>query len=155
MLELAATDQDGFFVDHREMDREGPSYMVDTLSSLHDDYPQESLVLLLGYDAFRELESWHQWERIFELAHVVVSHRPGSVSELTEKLKNIVDQHEVTGPELLSGKQAGCVLFHEVTQLAISATAIRSMYAAGKNTRYLLPDVVRNYIEEHGLYQAH
>jgi nicotinate-nucleotide adenylyltransferase len=154
MLELAAVDFEGFVVDRREMEREGPSYMVDTLASLRDEYPDESIVLLLGLDAFIELESWHQWERLFDLAHIVVSHRPGAESVYTDKLKERVHKCETGRPENLSTQKAGLVLFHEVTQLDISATAIRTLYSEGKSTQYLMPDVVRQYIEEHGLYRA-
>ena len=68
--------QDGFVLDRREIVRDGPSYSVDTLESLKQDFPASTLCLIVGMDAFLGLPRWNRWQRIFELAHVVVAHRP-------------------------------------------------------------------------------
>jgi len=80
MVRLAISGNPRFVLDTREFERDGPSYMVDTLSCLRaevgDDTP---LCLLLGADAFLGLPTWHRWRELFQLAHVVVAHRPGVV----------------------------------------------------------------------------
>ena len=77
LVRAAVADQPGFTVDDREVRRTGLSYSVDTLTELRAEYPDRSLCLLLGMDAFLGLPNWHRWTEILELAHVVVAHRPG------------------------------------------------------------------------------
>ncbi len=78
MLAAAVADTPGFFADRRELERDGPSYMVDTLAALRSELADDTpLLLFIGADAFAGLERWHRWQRLFELAHVVVMTRPG------------------------------------------------------------------------------
>ena len=82
MLELAIKNQPGLKIDTRELDRhkvsdQTPSYMVDTLKSLRQEFPAEPLLLFIGTDAFKHLTSWHQWQQLFDYAHIVVMTRPG------------------------------------------------------------------------------
>jgi nicotinate-nucleotide adenylyltransferase len=64
-------------LDDREMHRDGPSYTVDTLMSFRREFPRASLCLLVGVDTFLGLTSWHQWEKIIQLANIMVMHRHG------------------------------------------------------------------------------
>ena len=153
MLRAAIEDQPDFVVDERELRREGPSYMVDTLASLRDEVGQTPLCLILGYDAFLGLPGWHQWNSLIELAHLVITHRPGwNHDELEDALQSLVKQCE-TGVERLSEQAAGGLLFVPVTQLDISATIIREQIRAGQDIRYLLPDTVYRIIREQKLYR--
>ena len=77
MVELATAGQAGFVVDDREVRKEGPSYSVETLGELRHEYPDRSLCLIVGMDAFLSLPKWHQWQELLQLAHLVVAHRPG------------------------------------------------------------------------------
>lgn len=149
MLHLACTDMPDFYVDRRELDRAGPSYMVDTLVSLRAEYPGDSLLLFIGLDAFAGLSNWHQWQRLFDYAHVVVMTRPNcEVSELPAFLR----QKICTERESLRQQTAGLLYFQGVTALDISATAIRDVIASGRNPKFLLPDAVISYIRQHQLY---
>jgi len=153
LLRVAVEDQPGFVVDEREVRREGPSYMVDTLVSLREEVGPTPLCLILGYDAFLGLPGWHQWHRLIELAHLVITHRPGwNHDDLDDALQSLVQQHE-TGLERLSEQAAGGLLFVPVTQLDISATTIREQIRAGQDIRYLLPDAVYRIITEQKLYR--
>ena len=153
MLRAAIEDQPGFVVDERELRREGPSYMVDTLASLREEVGQTPLCLILGYDAFLGLPGWHQWNSLIELAHLVITHRPGwNHDELEDALQSLVKQCE-TEVERLSEQAAGGLLFVPVTQLDISATIIREQIRAGQDIRYLLPDTVYRIIREQKLYR--
>ena len=153
MLRTAIDDQPSFVVDERELRREGPSYMVDTLASLREEVGQTPLCLILGYDAFLGLPGWHQWNSLIELAHLVITHRPGwNHDELDDALQSLVKQCE-TGVERLSEQAAGGLLFVPVTQLDISATIIREQIRAGQDIRYLLPDTVYRIIREQKLYR--
>ena len=153
MLQAAINKQPGFVVDEREIQREGPSYMVDTLVSLREELGQVPLCLVLGYDAFLGLPGWYQWQRLIELSHLVVTHRPGwNHDDLDEVLQGLVMQHEMT-IEQLSEQAAGGLVFVPVTQLDISATRIREQVCAGQDIRYLLPDPVYEMIKRQKLYR--
>ncbi|MFN2300762.1 MAG: nicotinate (nicotinamide) nucleotide adenylyltransferase, partial [Gammaproteobacteria bacterium] len=81
MLDVALADLPGFSVDRRELERPGPSYMVDTLVSMRADWPEAALWLLLGHDAFCTLPQWRRWRELFSLANVGVARRPGASVE--------------------------------------------------------------------------
>ncbi len=153
MLQAATQDLAGLCVDEREYHRAGPSYTVDTLLSLRDEWPHTPLCLIVGMDAFMSLPTWHRWHEILLLAHIVVAHRPGSAAlangnELAPMLaKAIIHNHT-----LLKTRPAGYVWLQPITQLDISSTRLRALIAAGKNIRYLVPDNVRRYIQEQRLY---
>lgn len=150
MLELAISNQPGFVADDRELKREGRSYMVDTLQSLREDFPVQSLLLFMGSDAFNKLTSWHRWQDLFTYAHVVVLTRPGFI---TQALDAFFTARLSTEKQALADHNAGRLFFQPVTQLDISATAIRQLIAAGKNPGFLLPDTVITAIKQNQLYQ--
>jgi nicotinate-nucleotide adenylyltransferase len=152
MLELAVSNHPELSIDARELNHDGPSYMVDTLVSLRQDYPQQPLLLLIGCDAFKQLMSWHQWQRLFDFAHIVVMTRPGNV---LEAMPAYFKEHCCQQITELASTRAGKLYFQPVTALDISATAIRHMITQQQNPGFLLPDTVLAYIRQHQLYQRH
>jgi nicotinate-nucleotide adenylyltransferase len=152
MLELAIKNQPRFVADDRELQRTGRSYMVDTLQSLRHDFPEQSLLLFMGSDAFNTLTNWHRWQDIFTYAHIVVLTRPGFV---IQALDDFFTPRLTTEKQLLADYKAGKLVFQSVTQLDISATAIRQCIAEGKNPGFLLPDAVIMAIKQNQLYQTH
>src|SRR5665811_202071 len=98
MVQLAIADQPVFVLDDREVKRTTPCYTVDTLRELRAELgAAQPLCLLMGGDAFLQLHTWHEWERLFELAHIVVGFRPGFTLEerihsATEKLRRHYQQ---------------------------------------------------------------
>jgi len=152
MLEAAIADTPGFSVDRRELDRAGPSYMVETLQSLREELGREvSLLLFIGADAFAGLAGWYQWQHLFDYAHVVVMTRPGFSGQA---LPEFLQQRCARTGEQLRRQAAGYLYFQEVTALAISATEIRQLLAVGHNPQFLLPDSVIALIRRYQLYQA-
>ena len=152
MLELAINHHPELCVDARELERDSPSYMVDTLRCLRHDYPQETLLLFIGADAFKQLMSWHQWPHLFDFAHIVVMTRPGVVLETLADFFKARHCQQLTE---LASTRAGKLYFQQVTPLDISATAIRQMITQQQNPGFLLPDTVLAYIRQHQLYQRH
>ena len=154
MLELALQPAGaGFSVDRRELEREGPSYMVDTLASLRAESPGRVLCLIVGMDAFCGFPSWHRWRDLFGLAHIAVLRRPGGAdAEWTPELAEMVRGRLARDPGELRSSPSGRVLWVEVTQLAISASDIRRLIAEGKSPRFLLPDPVLALIDAQRLY---
>ena len=153
MLECAIAGQPGLRIDRRELDRSGPSYMVDTLQSLRAEYITTPLCLLIGRDAFLDLPSWHHWQKLFELTHFIVLERPGSPRTPPAQLQCIIKNRVGDDKIALSEGLAGKVLHYQATQLEISASRIRRLVAAHHSPRYLLPDAVIGYIQRHGLYR--
>jgi nicotinate-nucleotide adenylyltransferase len=152
MLELAIKDQLGLIIDTRELNRTGASYMVDTLRSLRQEFKDEPLLLFIGNDVFNHLKSWHQWQHLFDYAHIVVMTRPGFKIQNLDAFFEARLANETTE---LAHNLAGKLYFQQVTQLDISATAIRDMISEHRNPGFLLPDTVIAYIRQHKLYQRH
>lgn len=153
MLALATDEYPELVVDDREVRRRGASYMVDTLAEIREEAGDAPLVLMVGQDAVNKLDSWHEWRRIFDLAHLVVMRRPKSRHEYTGKLFEALQPRLIDDPELLTRKPSGCVFPLAVTQLEISSTGIRELIASGRSPRFLLPEPVIQYIDQHGLYK--
>lgn len=151
MLKLAIANQPGLIIDTREIDRAGFSYMVLTLESLRQEFPDKPLLLFIGSDAFNQLTSWYQWQRLFDFAHIVVLTRPGfAVLQLDE----FFAVRQTSDREQLSQQLSGKLYCQPITQLDISATAIRKIFADRRSPAFLLPDAVIAYINQNKLYQA-
>ena len=156
MLQRALREVPLLRVEACELHRVGPSYMVDTLIHLRQRYgEQRPLCLLVGGDAFLGLPRWSRWRTLLELAHIVVMRRPGwSLRAADRELQPLLDAHGWgADPVRLQRQPAGVVVTQEVTELGISASAIRALLAAGRSPRFLIPNTVLDYIETHQLYQ--
>ena len=152
MLELALAPHPDLTVDEREVRRQGPSFMVDTLESIRVEAGDAPILMCLGQDAANGLDRWHRWREIFDLAHLVVMTRPRSHPQYPEDLGEYIGKRQVRRTRDLMNSPAGRVRHIEVTQLAISSTDIRRQLATGRDPRFLLPDTVLTYIRKHGLY---
>lgn len=139
MLRAALSGQDRLQLDTRELDREGPSYTVDTLAGLRVEHAQRPLVLLVGQDAFDGLDRWHRWRELFELAHVGVLNRPGFNSTLSSALADAIEGRRTERVADVHAAPAGRIIELNVTPLEISATRVRELLAEGRDPRYLLP----------------
>jgi len=152
MVRAAVAAQPYFVVDDREVRRTGPSYSVDTLTELRREFPERSLCLLLGMDAFLGLPQWHRWRELLSLAHVVVAHRPGWRAPTTGPLGEVMVDHGTGSIRALHERPAGCIYVHAGTQLEISSTELRALLVAGRDPRYLVPEEVRQLIFETRCY---
>lgn len=153
MVRAAIATQEKFKLDDREIKRKGPSYMVDTLTSLKQDVSDTSLCLILGTDAFNGLEQWHRWQQIFELANIVVMQRPAinGHNALNKRLLTLL-KHRLLDVDEFKRKKQGAITFVPVTQMDISATSIRKQWQQGKDIQYLLPDSVLTLIRQQHIY---
>lgn len=152
MLKLALLGHPELQVDDREVRRAGSSFMVDTLGDIRREAGDAPILMMIGQDAANILDQWHEWQRLFELAHLVIMRRPESKHIYSGALFAQVQARLVSDPGQLRNSPAGLVLPLEVTQLAISSTEIRRQIQVGLSPRFLLPDPVIEYILEHGLY---
>jgi nicotinate-nucleotide adenylyltransferase len=141
MCELAVEGDDRFSVSRIELDREGPSYTVDTLRQLHETRPHDEFFLLLGGDQAERLPTWREPEAVLELATVCAFERVGySRNAIVVRLARL--------------KGAERLRFLDMPLMQVSSSSLRHRVAQGRPIRYLVPDVVAQYISEHGLYEA-
>jgi nicotinate-nucleotide adenylyltransferase len=152
MVQAAVQGQPGFAVDERELSRDGPSYTITTLEAMRTEFSEASLCLIVGMDAFLGLTTWHRWDEILSLAHIIVAHRPGWKAPDTGGLGQLIAAHETQTIDDLHKQRHGHVFIHAVTQLEIASTEIRELIANGRDPRFLMPDAVRDVIIESGCY---
>jgi nicotinate-nucleotide adenylyltransferase len=127
MVSLAIATNPRFAVDDRELRREGPTYTVDTLEELAREGTDQPR-LILGADALADMARWHRGDELPRLARIVIAPRPGaSVPPEYRRL--------------------------DMPSMDVSSTDIRRRVREGRSIRYLVPDGVRDYIEEHRLYR--
>jgi nicotinate-nucleotide adenylyltransferase len=141
MTVIATAANPHFTVSRVDIDRDGPTYTIDTLRDLHTHYqtggPDVDLFFITGADAMTQILSWRDHGELFDLAHFVGVTRPG---------------HPMTA-ETLDGLPADRVTLMEIPALAISSTDCRDRVGAGEPVWYLVPDGVVQYIAKHGLYR--
>ena len=152
MVELAIQGQRGFSLDDREVLRRGPSYSIDTLLSLREEFPDRALGLIVGMDAFLGLPSWHRWEEILGASHIIVAHRPGWKAPDMGRLGELITEFGTHRVDDLHAAPSGRIHIHAVTQLEISSSEIRELVLAERDPRFLMPDSVRDEIMSSGCY---
>ena len=155
MLRLAIAGHPRFALDEADAFSPDAVYTVNTLSRLRAELGGEvPLVLVIGADQLQALDTWHEWKRLFELAHLAVAERPGypaAPGALPREVKAEYERRKGDASTLAAGA-AGRITRFPMTALDISASAIRGAVAAGTSARYLLPDAVLDYIASHRIY---
>ena len=159
MLNLVCKGVQELKVEDRELNRPPPSYTIDTLIELREELgEQESLVLIMGLDAYLNFCTWHRYEEILSYCHLLLLHRPGyEIAEFRELPnfeceKNLLDS--CLGEDITSLHKSPCgkIVISELEKIDISSTQIREMIASGEQPRYVIPGVVWNYIKRNKLY---
>ena len=149
----------GFEIDRVEVDRSGPSYLVDTLTLIRARDPGgPPPVFIVGEDAFAEMGEWRQPLRLFELADFAVMTRPpGRLLDLGVRMPEVVrDQFRFeTAGQIAHHRTAGTRIdLVAITALDISSSQIRRACREGNSIRYLVPESIRGAIEQSGCYAA-
>lgn len=159
MVALAIADNPRFSLDEHEIHRTDPCFMVDTLTAIRAEVGAHiPLVLFLGSDAFMGLTTWHRWTELLDLTHLAVAHRPGFSPQtwddsLPDALRHTLEQRFSERPDALEITPAGHIYLHAITQMDIAARRIRTACHKGESVRYLVPDSVRAYLNQHDLYR--
>jgi nicotinate-nucleotide adenylyltransferase len=129
MLELAIGGNAAFRVETIELHRQGPSYTVDTMKMINDQYPDHQFFFIIGADMIEYLPKWHKIDELIKLVQFVGVERPEYSSQTDYP-----------------------VMYVDVPAIDVSSSMIRDRVKNGKTVRYLLPDMVIKYIEEKHLY---
>jgi len=139
-------------VDTCEIERGGVSYSIDTLETMRARWPERSLCLLLGRDAYHGLPRWRRAGELLELAHIVVAARPDIEAHPDPALDELVANAQAARVDDLHDMRAGRVYFLDIPLLPIASSELRARRAAGRVIRHLVPESVDDLIIEHSLY---
>lgn len=149
MVALAIAGNPAFSMSGIELERDGPSYTADTLGELADEAARQrvarSLYFIISAEALAGLRTWHQPERVLELARLAVVPRPGAPLPGAAALAAMLPG---------GASSVGRVECVETVPLAHSSSAVRARAAAGQSIRYLVPPAVESYIRDHRLYRS-
>ena len=147
-----------------ELQRSGPSYSIDTVVHLKNTLPKNTeLFLLLGLDAFLEIDTWKDYRQLLEQVPFIVMTRPDirpdRIIEPSRRIEEYLHSHIDAGydcsqsPKCFGHHRLQAVYTFEVTLMDISSSAIRSLVRQGRSIRYLVPESVQAYIRKKGLYR--
>ncbi len=135
MLRLAIADESRFVLDRREIDRQGPSYTLDTVRELQAEHPGAQLVLLIGQDQYAGLHTWVGWQDLLQRVLLAVANRPGKLAPVQPEV--LRHPHQVV----------------PLPMLDIAATDIRLRVSRGEGIDHLVPPEVARYIDQQGLFR--
>ena len=156
MTRMATDDSPLLEVLDLEGQRQGFSYSIETLKEIHKLFQTDlDLFFIIGLDAFQEIKTWKEYRRLFDYTHFVVINRPGFPSEELEPFILSLDvgfQRE-GDDNIFVNASGNLLIYREATLLEVSSTRIRDMVADGRSIRFLVPESVRGYITEKGLYR--
>jgi nicotinate-nucleotide adenylyltransferase len=152
LLRAAIGGVEGLEVDGRELAACGPTRTVDTLVSVRREQGDRPVCLILGADTVRRLDQWHDWDRLVELAHLVIARRPGARLPRKGAVAELIRSHSDERTDALRHRPAGVIRVCDIPGLEISATAIRESLAAGRSIEFLVPEEVRQMLLNEGLY---
>jgi nicotinate-nucleotide adenylyltransferase len=138
MTVIATASNPRFWVSRVDIDRQGPTYTIDTLRDLRKEFPDADLFFITGADALSDIFTWRDADELFDLAHFVGCTRPGFTMDRST----------------LTGLPQDKVTILEIPALAISSTDCRKRRMRGEPVWYLVPDGVVQYIAKYALYTA-
>lgn len=152
MLHLALQNCPELSLDERELQRDGPSYSLETLQSLRAELgPEVSLIWIMGSDSFAGLDSWHRWRELLDWGHLLVVARPGCDLPSEGPVAELLNRRKA-GAEVLNQQPSGAIVVQKLRLLPISATEIRAQVGKHQSPQFLLPEAVWQFIRQQGLY---
>lgn len=142
MVRAALASRSGFVLDHREIERSGPSYTIDTVRELLVEQPQAAIFLILGQDQYERLSTWHDWRELLACVTLAVAGRDDCAVATPPSLAQVGHRVEPV----------------PMPPVAVSSTEIRARIEAGSRAASLVPEMVSaavaRYIDQHHLYRA-
>ena len=154
MLEAAVADYSLLRTEDIELQREAPSYSIDTLLLLRQKIgQQEPLFLCVGMDTLNQLDNWHRWQELLQHCHIVVSSRPGWTAPNSGALSDWLAANHCDDLSAMHQRPSGQVYICDLTLLEVSSTSLREKIKRGDNIDFLTPKPVVEYIQQHHLYE--
>jgi nicotinate-nucleotide adenylyltransferase len=155
MTALAINGIEGLAASDVELRAPGPSYTADTLTRFHEStgLGPSQIFFITGADAFAEIETWHRYPEVLDLAHFVVVSRPGVAAEaMRERLSGLRARMLTVGPGEVPNEPSPRIFLVNIQTPAVSSTEIRKRLLTGASITALVPAAVERHIVQHGLY---
>ena len=154
MVELVCQQEPLLTLDAREIRKVGTSYTVDSLREMKEENNNATLFFMMGMDSLQTFTTWHCWQEILSLAHLVVCTRPGyTLLDINQETKELLDKHQIDSLDYIQERNAGCILFAPDNHIDASSTQIRSQLKKHLNQENLIPEAVLDYINRYKLYR--
>ena len=156
MVRIAIANNPLFKLDTRELERNGASYTIDTLISLRGELGASvALCLIMGSDAFIQLNTWARWQELLNYCHIILVQRPNMPKQpnLAIELATLLEENYTENIADLTQKPAGYIHMQAITALQISSTVIRAKLKINHSIRYLVTESVLEYINLNDLYR--
>ena len=155
MLRLATAGHPELVACDLEATRAGPSYTVDTLRELRRVYPKTEMFVIIGIDAWSDVDTWKRPEDLLALAHVIVTSRPGLDFPDTGVVPPVVARAECWYDPTIQSyhhKSGHRLIAHPIEGINASSTDIRHRARQGESLKGLVPDTVTDFIQTKGVY---
>ncbi|MBG3130016.1 nicotinate-nucleotide adenylyltransferase [Proteus mirabilis] len=155
MVRLALEPYSSFKVDTRELEKPTPSYSIETLRDFRQEIgDKQPLAFIIGQDSLLSINTWHKWENLLDVCHLLVCARPGYQTHFgSAQMQAWLEKHQTKQQEDIHCLPAGKILLADTPLYNISATDIRARHKAGLDCHDLLPNSVENYIRQQQLYK--
>ena len=162
MVKLACDAEPLFSCDERELTRDGFSFTVETLKELSQCYPSANLYFIMGLDSLLTFTTWHKYQDILSLCHLVVNTRPNyQLSNINQATKSLLDLHQVDDVKALEDNKSGCILllpnslpnYDEHLDINISSSEVRQRLINKQACQHLLSPKVLAFINKNKLYR--
>lgn len=137
MVRMMMGDEPRFVLDRSELQRQGPSYTIDTVKQLRSGQTGSRMFLIIGQDQYARLHTWHEWHELLDLVQLAVAARAGEAVKM---------------PQALAGVEHDLIRL-EMPAIDISSSAVRTACARGEDIRPLVGEAVAGYIALHRLYE--
>tara|TARA_B100001778_G_C18514965_1_gene595986 strand:- start:346 stop:987 length:642 start_codon:yes stop_codon:yes gene_type:complete len=152
MVSSAFQDIDKVVIDDREIKKNDPSYAISTLKELLEENEDNSLVWIMGSDAFSEIDSWYQWQDFVEMVNIIVMVRPNHEISMDSEAFNIMSTRQTIDKESLHTGR-GKIYLLKIRPIEITSTEIRNKIIEGKDVSEFLLEEVNKLISKGNLYQ--
>ncbi|MBN9229769.1 MAG: nicotinate-nucleotide adenylyltransferase [Legionella sp.] len=153
MLNLAVNFYPQFSIDLCEMERDSPSYTLNTLTHMRQQWPDAAITLILGYDSFLSLPQWYHWQELITLANILVINRDNyRLIPLSKPLEDFLQQYQTLNKEDFLSHTLGAVYFFNAGNYQVSSSEIRKKISEHVDVSTLLPENVYQFIKDEGLY---
>lgn len=152
MVKLASQQHTAFTVEDWELRRDRPSFTANTLSEFKTQFPDDTLLFVMGMDSLMSLHRWHQWRQLIEYAHLVIMPRAGvPFNPQDDELKTFISAHMTRDRNALNEQRQGLLYIAETPMVDVSATELRKQLQQ-REKNLPLPSNVYDYIRQHQLY---
>ncbi len=155
MVKLVCQQHSIFYPEPRDIQRNMPTYTIDSLASFRQEMPNTPLCFFIGTDSLINLFTWHKWQTILTQCHFIVCHRDTGISTseqgFSQDLVELLKERQVTDPAQLHKNLAGHIYLAPTTPYTVSSTELREQLTHFESQH--IPEPVLAYIRQHKLYQ--